>query len=247
MPRLTRTPLKTPMLYSKDINRLISSMQLTGKIIFQEDFEKYVMTGADESIDPAGANGEICRVTETHYSGAACLMLRNPYASAGHAEWVKHIGWYGDPNRKFGVEFKWALHGSAGIDFLWFGLEFFDRSSPMNWTLYLVKWHPDEDKWYVYKPGGDSDVAVLNQQLGTDKVNWHTFKLICNNKNKSFDTLFSDDKEVDLTAYRAYETTATQVEKNIGVIKIPIVIKALTSGYTIKQLYIDDLILTLEE
>jgi len=139
-----------PMVYPKDINRLITSLSPTGKVVFQDDFEAEVLKW-DAVIS---GTGTIARNTTHAFDGGASLKITTSAGENDYTEAVRFVGLDFYKKSPLGLEAWWCAATMADGQDMQMGFEWGDG----------VK---------IYS-------AYLRYERGTgwqvkDRTNWRTF------------------------------------------------------------------------
>jgi len=242
-------PFLGPGAYPKDINRLITSLQPTGKVVMQEDFEVITNFANRYSVTPAG-----CSISNTRaFSGKASLALTADAGVGQKAEIECYLAQL--PSRRVGLEF-WFLTGYPvnnwdRIDSIGVGIEHWDEETN---KLGRVGFNCEYGAIVGYKIPITlkyRDPTYTEQTIGT--MNWYKNIFWWNNMkfignfddpaSPQFEYLRVGHKEFNVKGIKTYHETHNN-EPNKSLWKMNV--KNKDAGLTV-NLYLDDIIFTCDE
>ena len=212
--------------YAKDINRLISSLVPSGKVVFQDDFENTALKWRNTL-------GTTARDTTNYFPfmGNACLQIDTAAVIESRNETYKRL--HALRNMRMGLEMWFLLPSFANINYIQFSL---DRDGPVRNAE--IQYDPvTTNLSYYNSAGGLTNFGTL--------PNWHIdayqhMKLIADLVTGYYVSFEIGDELFDLSSYRVWSATGGNRE-----VFASITIETAIAG--VKSIYVDDVIVTNEE
>jgi len=214
--RVTLSGLQANLVEPKDINRFPTSLNPTGQVIYQDDFEATTIKWT--TIQGAGgetAVGGRVRSTADRYPlrGEACLLINSGYgpsASFHEVDRHLHVGLFG--NGRFGFEHWWGGNPEY-LDFLsWI----FDFDSRVRNVSYLpeIRYKHAENKWYYKDEAGvfkelDGAPPYINIDLVNHK---NYFKMVVDFTKVEYAYVIINGTKVDMSGIPLCSTSPVNAD-----------------------------------
>lgn len=187
--------------HAKDVQRLISSLYPTGRVVWQDDFEATLLKWKEFAFS-GGSGGGIARDTTKAYRESASLKISSGTTESGGYEANKDFGRTG--NMRMGIEFHWAR--TYDLDHkLQAGIEW---RNGVNAYQAMVYYH---DKMIrIMTPAGVVTLDTLGEDIegydrdAQEEFFFHHLKLTANFDKAKYGMLFFDDEVYDLCDYDLY-------------------------------------------
>jgi len=227
--------------YAKDINRLITSLNPTGTVVFQDDFEANLVKWSVQAFQSGAGGGGVRDTTKAYAGGASLKISTGTVASAGY-EAIKHIPTHPSLRdlKKVGLEFRFAIPSTPQT--FAFGVEKWDGSRLYRGDVNL--WQ-DLNALQIRQAGTYTTILTDVRTLNYDKDAWcaqafNYAKLVNDLDAKKFGTLILNDRLIDLSSYALEDSGVDTGPPCIGVYFIWLNRSTTTSA----DLFIDDVVVT---
>jgi len=221
--------------------RLITSLNPTGKVFWQDDFEQYTAAVTEKWTQNAGT---ISFDTTKPFRGKNAMKLLTGAVAGNVATAAKIFGLM--PEERLGMEF-WFLSqsGVANIRRIAFEIQYFDGTNIHYFSPFWVGTEGGlQQKWkYVGAAWAELDIPSGAQKLYVEAASpiWHHLKATVDVQKDEYLKLICDEKTFNL---RGLDCT---VDVDASLPQFYITIFIITETATAISLFVDDLILTDQE
>jgi len=231
--------VKFPLIRAKDINRLITSLSPTGKIIMQDDMEDApIKWGKYGHVDAT-----VTQDTTYPFSGGASMKLWTPLVAEALCEALRFFSHV--PQPRLGLEGWFAIYPGATYDRFQLGFEWNDGT---NAYYALLRYVRGEEKWKIASKDGAlieiPELPAPTEGISSGVLYWYHIKLIADFNTYTYVKVVYGNREVDLSNYEMWTKPSTVFK---GTFHILWEIRNSLVDYGSINVYIDDVILTNEE
>ena len=218
--------------YAKDINRLISSISPSGKIVLQEDFENTAPTTIPWTLwNP----GTIAYSTAFAFRGQGSLLLTSTAVAGTVTNVRRHFSRL--PNEMMGLEF-WCRALDADTREIRLGVYVYDGT---HLRYCLARYTFATELWAVYTPTGWINIGSFRYQNIVADECWTHLKIIGDPVSGNSVSLECGPTIFDLSGYSARADIADVPPAAVALFGIA------PDENVAKTIYVDDLIFTNEE
>lgn len=222
----------------KDVNRLVSSIIPSGKVLFQDDMDNLDAAATNHYLEVQGTMAR--DATLAYGSGLYSLKLTTGAVAGNTAEMNKYVG---VPLPKLiNLELRWLTTAQeANLRSIYFDLYRYDGAIETHMGVnYIGAWGADSETWRVIPAGtGGNWVNVATQSFILDTNHcWNWIKFVADFENNRYVRLYSNEEIFDLSAYPAI----TQASAVNPMLDLEIVL--VTNTGTAISCYIDDIIIS---
>jgi hypothetical protein len=179
-PTKTFRDLERP--FAKDINRLITSLHPTGKIVLQDGFEATHLNWQDLS----NVGGSSVRDATRAFDGEASLKLTSSAVAWEMGSAYRHIGL--PPSPRLGLEAWFATEG-ANVYNMQFELGWHDS---VNLYTAVVFYNTVPREWYYINVAGNP-VKIGDQWITGEYDQWHNVKFVADFLRREYISLVCDN------------------------------------------------------
>jgi hypothetical protein len=186
--------------------RLISSLNRTGRVYWQDDFESYTAAITERWIQTSGT---IALDTGHPFRGKSCMKLTTAAGIGATAQASKYLPL--PPTFRGGIEFWWQLQNAiADVDNIGFSFAYYDNTNVHQFTLlYLLTSGAGNQKWqYTDASNALTDVPSGAQivKVAAADYAWHHVKATVDLVNNKYMKLYSDSLSWDLSSLSFQQT-----------------------------------------
>jgi len=243
--RVTLSGLQSNLAEPKDINRLITSLYPTGRVIYQDGFEERAIG----SYAYAGDTGYVAELyTAKSFQGSKCFHIQAP--AGGEARIMYFSGL--PPNKKIGVEYWIQVMPATNLDNFRVELWAYDQNemgqvrrvdammrfvkTDFNATYNWLKGY-----WQIWQKPGTWFTIIDPYYINTRSQSWNYVKLIVDFATEKYVKAIIGEKILDLPY--DISTVTTENEPNILVTRV----RVFAAATGVQDLYVDNHIITTHE